>query len=75
MDTDQGVEVLLGGSHLEGYTKPLGHLTSVGAQVVEPNNLEKNMDRLDGVYYIIQQRCILCSTHVLVTEGGGGGGS
>ena len=31
VDTDEGVKVLLGGSHLEGYTKPLGHLTSVGA--------------------------------------------
>jgi len=47
VDTDEGVEVLLGGSHLEGYTEPLGYLTCVGAQVVEPNNLEKNRDRLD----------------------------
>ena len=42
VNPDQGVEVLLGCTQLEGDTETLGHLTSVGAQVVKPNNLEQN---------------------------------
>ena len=39
MDSDEIIEVCLGGSHLESDPEPLGNLTSVRTEIVEPNYL------------------------------------
>ena len=39
MDSDEIIEVCLGGSHLESDPESLSHLAGVGAEIVEPNYL------------------------------------
>ena len=39
MDSDEIIEVCLGGSHLESDPEPLGNLTSIRTEIVEPNYL------------------------------------
>ena len=59
MDADKIVEVLLGGSQLQHSSEALGHLASVGTQVVEADDF-----LLENINFLItiQYHYFLCRT-------------
>ena len=51
MDPDSGVKVILCGSHADGNSIALGHLTCTGTSHMEADNslLGKEKDRVEGL--------------------------
>ena len=66
MDSDEIIEVCLGGSHLESDPEPLGHLASVGTEIVKPNYLLLGIFK--GIMYVknILKSCVCEMTAMLM---------